>query len=57
MKAEIRVMLKAGLSEEKAEICAQTHTEGSRDGVYSIDKTVFLDSLNTVKVVNSGELS
>lgn len=36
MKAEIkRVMLKAGLSEEKAEICAQTHTESSRDGVYS----------------------
>lgn len=36
MKAEIkRVMLKAGLSEEKAEICAQTHTETSRDGVYS----------------------
>ena len=36
MKMEIkRVMLKAGLSEEKAEICAQTHTETSRDGVYS----------------------
>ncbi len=36
MKAEIkRVLLKAGLSEEKAEICAQTHTETSRDGVYS----------------------
>lgn len=36
MKAEIkRVMLKAGLSEEKAELCAQTHTETSRDGVYS----------------------
>ncbi len=36
MKAEIkRVMLKAGLPEDKAEICAQTHTETSRDGVYS----------------------
>jgi len=36
MKAEIkRVMLKAGLPEDKAEVCAQTHTETSCDGVYS----------------------
>jgi len=36
MKAEIkRAMKKAGLSEEQAEICAQVHTESSRDGVYS----------------------
>lgn len=30
-----RAMLNAGLSEEKAEICAQTHAESSRDGIYS----------------------
>lgn len=36
VKAEVkRVMMKAGLSEEQAEICAQVHTESSRDGVYS----------------------
>ncbi|MEM1483308.1 3-dehydro-L-gulonate 2-dehydrogenase [Oscillospiraceae bacterium PP1C4] len=36
MKAEIkRAMKKAGLSEEQADICAQVHTESSRDGVYS----------------------
>lgn len=36
MKREIkRVMLKAGLSEEQAEICAQVHTESSLEGVYS----------------------
>lgn len=36
MKAEIkRAMLKAGLTEEQADICAQVHTESSRDGVYS----------------------
>jgi len=36
MKAEVkRVFLKVGMSEEKAAICAQTHTESSRDGVYS----------------------
>lgn len=36
MNAEIkRVMVKAGLTEEQAHICAQVHTESSRDGVYS----------------------
>jgi len=36
MKAEVkRVFLKVGMSEEKADICAQVHTESSRDGVYS----------------------
>ena len=36
MKAEVkRVFLKVGMSEEKAEVCAQVHTESSRDGVYS----------------------
>ena len=36
MKKEIkRVMVKAGLTEEQADICAQVHTESSRDGVYS----------------------
>ena len=36
LKAQIKkVMLKAGLSEEQAEVCAQTHAETSRDGVYS----------------------
>jgi len=36
MNAEIkRVMIKAGLTEEQAQICAKTHTESSRDGVYS----------------------
>lgn len=36
MKAEIkRAMIKAGLTEEQANTCAQVHTESSRDGVYS----------------------
>jgi 3-dehydro-L-gulonate 2-dehydrogenase len=36
MKSEIkRVMIKAGLTENQANICAQVHTESSRDGVYS----------------------
>jgi 3-dehydro-L-gulonate 2-dehydrogenase len=36
LKAQIKkAMLNAGLSEEQAEICAQTHAESSRDGVYS----------------------
>lgn len=36
VKAEVkRAMMKAGLSEEQAEICSQVHTESSRDGVYS----------------------
>ncbi|MBK5240360.1 3-dehydro-L-gulonate 2-dehydrogenase [Clostridium sp.] len=36
MYAEIkRVMIKAGLTEEQAQICAKVHTESSRDGVYS----------------------
>ncbi|MGK0465619.1 3-dehydro-L-gulonate 2-dehydrogenase [Clostridium sp.] len=36
MNAEIkRVMIKAGLTEEQAQICAKAHTESSRDGVYS----------------------
>ena len=36
MKQEIkRVMLKAGLPEDKAEVCATVHSESSRDGVYS----------------------
>lgn len=36
MKAEIkRGMIKAGLTEEQANTCAQVHTESSRDGVYS----------------------
>lgn len=36
MKSEIkRAMMKAGLSEEAADLCAQVHTESSRDGVYS----------------------
>lgn len=36
MKAEIkRAMIKAGLTDEQAEICAQVHTESSRDGVCS----------------------
>ncbi len=36
MKSEIkRVMIKAGLTEKQASICAQVHTESSRDGVYS----------------------
>lgn len=36
MKRTIELALtRAGLSEEKAEICAQIHTESSRDGVYS----------------------
>ena len=36
MKAGVkRVLLKAGMTEEKAEICASVHTESSRDGVYS----------------------
>jgi len=36
MNAEInRVMIKAGLTEEQAQICARVHTESSRDGVYS----------------------
>lgn len=30
-----KVFLKYGLSEEKADLCAQIHTETSRDGVYS----------------------
>ncbi|HBF38416.1 MAG TPA: 3-dehydro-L-gulonate 2-dehydrogenase [Firmicutes bacterium] len=36
MKAEIkRVLLKAGMTEGKADACARVHTESSRDGVYS----------------------
>lgn len=36
MKAEIkRAMKKAGLSDVQADICAQVHTESSRDGVFS----------------------
>ena len=36
MKSAIRqAMINAGLPEEKAEICAQVHTESSCDGVYS----------------------
>ena len=36
LKAQIkRAMLHAGLSEEQAEVCAATHAESSRDGVYS----------------------
>ena len=36
MKAEVkRVLVKVGMPEEKAEICARIHTETSRDGVYS----------------------
>jgi 3-dehydro-L-gulonate 2-dehydrogenase len=36
LKAQIKkAMLNAGLSEEQAEVCSQTHAESSRDGVYS----------------------
>lgn len=36
MKNNIKTaMLKAGLSEDQADICAQVHTESSQDGVYS----------------------
>ena len=36
MKAEIkRVLMKNGMGEEKADICARVHCESSRDGVYS----------------------
>lgn len=36
LKSEIkRAMLKAGLTEEQAEVCASVHAESSRDGVYS----------------------
>jgi 3-dehydro-L-gulonate 2-dehydrogenase len=36
MKAEIkRVLISAGMTEAKADICAQIHTETSGDGVYS----------------------
>lgn len=36
MKATVKMaLLKAGMTEEKADICAQTHTESSRDGIYS----------------------
>jgi 3-dehydro-L-gulonate 2-dehydrogenase len=36
MKATIKsAFLKAGMTGEKADICAQIHTESSRDGVYS----------------------
>lgn len=36
LKNEIkRAMLKAGLSEEQADVCASVHAESSRDGVYS----------------------
>jgi 3-dehydro-L-gulonate 2-dehydrogenase len=36
MKATIKsAFLNAGMPEEKAEVCAQIHTESSRDGVYS----------------------
>jgi 3-dehydro-L-gulonate 2-dehydrogenase len=36
MKATIKsAFLNAGMPEEKADICAQVHTESSRDGVYS----------------------
>ncbi|MDR0822359.1 MAG: 3-dehydro-L-gulonate 2-dehydrogenase [Endomicrobium sp.] len=36
MKSEFkRIFIKYGISEEKAEVCARTHAETSRDGVYS----------------------
>jgi 3-dehydro-L-gulonate 2-dehydrogenase len=36
MKEEIkRVLLSVGMSEEKANICAQIHSESSADGIYS----------------------
>jgi 3-dehydro-L-gulonate 2-dehydrogenase len=36
MKSTIKsAFLKAGMSDEKADVCAQIHTESSRDGVYS----------------------
>ncbi len=36
MKATIKqAFLNAGMSEEKADVCARIHTESSRDGVYS----------------------
>lgn len=36
LKSEIkRAMIKAGLTEEQAEVCARTHAESSKDGVYS----------------------
>jgi 3-dehydro-L-gulonate 2-dehydrogenase len=36
MKAEIkRVLITAGMTEAKADICAQIHTETSRDGIFS----------------------
>jgi len=36
IKAEIkRVLIKAGMSEEKADICARVHTESTYDGIYS----------------------
>ena len=36
MKATVKkAFMIAGMSEEKADICAQVHTESSRDGVYS----------------------
>ncbi len=36
LKAEIkRVLIKNGMSAEKAEICAEVHAQSSRDGVYS----------------------
>ena len=36
MKATIKLaFIQAGMSEEKADVCAQVHTESSRDGVYS----------------------
>lgn len=36
LKSEIkRAMVKAGLTEEQAEVCASVHAESSRDGVYS----------------------
>ena len=30
-----KAFVRAGMPEEKAEICARIHTESSRDGVYS----------------------
>ena len=30
-----RALIKAGLNEEQAKVCAATHAKSSRDGVYS----------------------
>ena len=36
IKNEIkRVLIKYGLTEEKAELCAKIHTESTYDGIYS----------------------